>query len=634
MKRRFRFLLCLLLAVLMTFGCIDVPGFSTAVMASAGSSKSVVQRFDRVTIEVGETLQITDSDTEWILWTKADSYELSQDKYGFAEFDDWEWENFGCLEVTGVKEGLFTYTVKAYDIDDWTKDDLYDATYIFPVKVVAAGSKQSAPAVNIGNIKIGDDDSKKSSFVDDDIRIGTEAEKANIAACSISLSNNSFAYTGKAIKPTVTVTDGSKTLRKGTDYTVRFSKNKKVGNATVSVKGKGSYAGTLKKQFSIVPKLGVKIAELEPGETTNIKAKSSGKITYKSSDRSVATVSKKGVITGISEGSANITVTTNGKSSICEVIVYEPYDSYEDDEEEYGWDSDYGDNYEDTWDDDYTDPCEDGSCGHPECQPDYGKNNDNGNNDNNGNNGNSYTPANTEPASDGAFTLPSLTAINSGLQLTKEDMLKNFNISYYTYPMSKPEMNVAALLESIKTEMRKYGFEYATTYQLSSSYTKFFFTYVGDKKISPAGCTNNNDGRMYDMNVEYFKFSNQADGLQFSYPKEFVCKDAVEYREAHKATGGNNGGGGAGGAGGGAGAGGSLGIDCPSCIDGWALCWRCNNVTPDHRPCDTCHAHGYEYVGLKQITCRKCNNLKYLPCSICNGRGRLMCEVCYGTGTW
>ncbi len=62
------------------------------------------------------------------------------------------------------------------------------------------------------------------------------------------------AYTGKALKPAVTVKVGSKTLKKGTDYTVSYKNNKKPGKATVTVTGKGNYTGKKSASFVIVPK--------------------------------------------------------------------------------------------------------------------------------------------------------------------------------------------------------------------------------------------------------------------------------------------------------------------------------------------------------------------------------------------
>ena len=47
---------------------------------------------------------------------------------------------------------------------------------------------------------------------------------------------------------------GGTTLKKGTDYTVSYKNNKKVGKATVIIKGKGSCVGTVKKTFKIKKK--------------------------------------------------------------------------------------------------------------------------------------------------------------------------------------------------------------------------------------------------------------------------------------------------------------------------------------------------------------------------------------------
>ena len=67
-------------------------------------------------------------------------------------------------------------------------------------------------------------------------------------------------YTGEALTTDVTVKLGKKTLTKGTDYTVKYSDNIKVGKATVKIKGKGKYSGTVKKTFKINPKAVTKLA--------------------------------------------------------------------------------------------------------------------------------------------------------------------------------------------------------------------------------------------------------------------------------------------------------------------------------------------------------------------------------------
>ena len=61
-------------------------------------------------------------------------------------------------------------------------------------------------------------------------------------------------YSGKAIKPAVTVTMNGVTLVKGTDYTVKYANNTNIGKATVTVTGIGGYTGTAKGSFAINPK--------------------------------------------------------------------------------------------------------------------------------------------------------------------------------------------------------------------------------------------------------------------------------------------------------------------------------------------------------------------------------------------
>ncbi len=72
-------------------------------------------------------------------------------------------------------------------------------------------------------------------------------------------------YTGKANKPAVTIKYNGKKLTKGTDYTVSYKNNKKVGTATVTITGTGKYTGKKTVKFAIIPK-GVKLSFLIAGK--------------------------------------------------------------------------------------------------------------------------------------------------------------------------------------------------------------------------------------------------------------------------------------------------------------------------------------------------------------------------------
>ena len=78
-------------------------------------------------------------------------------------------------------------------------------------------------------------------------------------------------YTGKKLKPALTVTLGGKELVLDTDYTVKWKNNKNIGKATVTLKGKGSYTGEKKVTFKINPK-GVKLSKLK-GEKKGLTVK-------------------------------------------------------------------------------------------------------------------------------------------------------------------------------------------------------------------------------------------------------------------------------------------------------------------------------------------------------------------------
>lgn len=78
------------------------------------------------------------------------------------------------------------------------------------------------------------------------------AGKVNISSLSFS-KISAQVYTGKQIKPKITVKKGSTTLTKGKDYSVTYKNNKNIGTASVIIKGLGNYTGSKKISFKIKP---------------------------------------------------------------------------------------------------------------------------------------------------------------------------------------------------------------------------------------------------------------------------------------------------------------------------------------------------------------------------------------------
>ena len=83
---------------------------------------------------------------------------------------------------------------------------------------------------------------------------------------TVTLSKTEFVYNGKTQRPSVTVKDSKgKILKNGTDYTVKYSGGKYVGQHTVTVTLKGKYKGTKTLTYKIVPK-GTGISKLTAGK--------------------------------------------------------------------------------------------------------------------------------------------------------------------------------------------------------------------------------------------------------------------------------------------------------------------------------------------------------------------------------
>ena len=107
---------------------------------------------------------------------------------------------------------------------------------------------------------------------------------------------------------------------------------RKAGKANITVKTHNGKKATVKVTVMAAPKkitLNKTTATLDVGDTLRLKASlpegtASSKLTWKSSNGNVATVTEKGVVSAVSSGTAKITVTTyNGKKATCKVTVEE-----------------------------------------------------------------------------------------------------------------------------------------------------------------------------------------------------------------------------------------------------------------------------------------------------------------------
>lgn len=141
--------------------------------------------------------------------------------------------------------------------------------------------------------------------------------KGNAANISFGAIGNQT-YTGLPITPKPTVTDlWGKTMTEGTDFTYSYSNNTAVGQATITVTGKGNYTGTKSTTFTI---LGIDISNCTigaiPACTYNGTAQTpTATVTLNGTTLSSATDFTFSYSNNVNAGEATLTVTGKGNYS-------------------------------------------------------------------------------------------------------------------------------------------------------------------------------------------------------------------------------------------------------------------------------------------------------------------------------
>lgn len=149
----------------------------------------------------------------------------------------------GCdrEQLDNARESIFLRYISSID-DDMTDEQKNDPTIYQKEKAILVSVAASMDEEFQAQIK----ESYPYLFTED-----APVVKKEISECTVTLSETEYIYDGEAKTPAVTVKDGEKILEKGTDYTVSYNNNTKVGTGTVTVEGTGNYTGTVQKTFTI-----------------------------------------------------------------------------------------------------------------------------------------------------------------------------------------------------------------------------------------------------------------------------------------------------------------------------------------------------------------------------------------------
>ena len=167
----------------------------------------------------------------------------------------------GTGKYIGTVKKTFTITPKSIKLTDITLSSTsytYNGSSKTPAVTVTDGTKTLVSGtdysvkytnnINTGTAKV---TVTGAGNYKDSVEKTFTIDKKSIKLTDITLSSTSYTYNGSSKTPAVTVTDGTKTLVSGTDYSVKYTNNINTGTAKVTVTGMGNYKDSVEKNFTI-----------------------------------------------------------------------------------------------------------------------------------------------------------------------------------------------------------------------------------------------------------------------------------------------------------------------------------------------------------------------------------------------
>ena len=227
----------------------------------------LVDNYKKITVCCPVDVDVMAPDGTPIVMIKNDEIKLSNDETKVVPVVDDDQKTLYILgeddyqiKVSSRDYGELAYIVESdYDEEagEYNSREIFEYVELIPDKVLGSKENASKPVEDSTLYVIDPETNNTVSEVDawgEETETGSEVffKYSSIKKATVTKIKDR-AYTGKAIKPAPIVKFKGRKLVKGTDYTVTYKNNTKIGKAKVIIKGKGLFTGSVTKYFKINP---------------------------------------------------------------------------------------------------------------------------------------------------------------------------------------------------------------------------------------------------------------------------------------------------------------------------------------------------------------------------------------------